>query len=46
MKGTDEAGRISRLCASLARSTASPDPGTVLREVVEGARALTTRATP
>ena len=41
MKENDEAGRISRLCAALVRITASLDPGTVLREVVEGARALT-----
>ena len=41
MKGSDEAGRISRLCAALVRITASLDLETVLREVVEGARALT-----
>ena len=41
MNGNDEAGRISRLCAALVRITGSLDPGTVLREVVEGARALT-----
>ena len=41
MKRSDEAGRISRLCAALARITASLDPETVLREIVEGARALT-----
>ena len=41
MKESDEAGRISRLCAALARITASLDPETVLHEIVEGARALT-----
>ena len=41
MNGSDEAGHISRLCAALARTTASLDPETVLTEVVDGARALT-----
>ena len=41
MDGSEEEGRISRLCAALARITASLEPGTVLTEVVEGARALT-----
>ena len=41
MNGSDEAGRISRLCATLARTTTSMDPETVLTEVVDGARALT-----
>ena len=41
MKESSEAGRISRLCAALALIIASPDPETVLREVVEGTRALT-----
>ena len=41
MNGSDEAGRISRLCAALGRTTASLDPETVLTEVIEGARALT-----
>ncbi|MYD92249.1 MAG: hypothetical protein F4Y02_00860, partial [Chloroflexi bacterium] len=41
MKERDEAGRISRLCAALGRIASSLDPETVLREVVEGARALT-----
>ena len=41
MKGSNETGRISRLCAALGRITASLDPETVLREIVEGARALT-----
>ena len=41
MDGSEEAGRISRLCAALGRITASLEPGTVLTEVVEGARALT-----
>lgn len=39
MKGIDGAGRISGLCAALARITASQDPGNVLREVVEGVHA-------
>ena len=34
MKRSDEAGRISRLCAALGRITASLDPETVLREIV------------
>ncbi len=39
MNGCDEASedRIPRPCAVLARTTASLDPGTVLREIVEGA---------
>ncbi len=41
MKESSEAGHISRPCAALALITASPDPETVLREVVEGTRALT-----
>ena len=41
MDGSEEAGRISRLCAALGRISASLEPGTVLTEVVEGARALT-----
>ncbi len=41
MDGSEEAGRISRLCAALGRITASLEPETVLTEVVEGARALT-----
>ena len=40
MKGNDESGRISRLCAALARITASLEPETVLTDIVEGARAL------
>ena len=39
MKGIDEAGRIPRLCAVLARVTASLDPEAVLVEVVEDAGA-------
>lgn len=39
MNGSDEAERISRLCAALARTTASLDPKTVLTEVVDGAGA-------
>ncbi|MCY4385071.1 MAG: hypothetical protein OXE44_18220 [Nitrospinae bacterium] len=41
MNGNDEAGRISRLCAALARITGTLDPPAGLREVVDGARALT-----
>ena len=41
MKENGEAGRTSRPCAALALITASPDPETVLREVVEGTLALT-----
>ena len=33
MKENGGAGRISRLCAALARTTASLEPGTVRREV-------------
>ena len=36
MNGSDEAGRISHLCAVLARTTARMDPETVLTEVVDG----------
>lgn len=42
MNGSDEAGHISRLCAALARTTTSLDPETVLTEVVDGARVITT----
>ena len=37
MKRVDEAGHISRLCAALARITASLDPEAVLAEVAEDA---------
>ena len=40
MKSSDEPGRISSLCAVLGRITASLDLETMLREVVEGVRAL------
>lgn len=41
MKGNDDAGRISRLCAAFVRIAARLDPETVLHEVADGARALT-----
>ena len=41
MKKSDETGRISGLFGALARIASSLDPETVLREVVESARALT-----